>query len=121
LKIRGLDAEPENVAQVVTSQLVDANDAWELVHYRARVPIYYGDDQKAVFLVLDDLAGQRSRGSVSEMLEMLKAASKFDDRECLLNLLSLMERDHYLKRDDDGRYGFRFPLIRRWWKINRGL
>ena len=32
-----------------------------------------------------------------------------------------MERDHYLKRDEDGRYRFRFPLIQRWWKINRGL
>jgi hypothetical protein len=40
LKIRGLDATPENVAQVVASQMVDANDPWELLHYRERIPIY---------------------------------------------------------------------------------
>jgi hypothetical protein len=121
LRIRGLDAEPNHVAEVVASQLVDANDPWELLHYRVRIPIYYQDDQKAVFLILDDLAVKDGAASVSELLDMVKAASNFDDREGLLNLLSLMERDHYLKRDNDGRYGFRFPLIRRWWKINRGL
>ena len=121
LKIRGLDATPENIAKVVASQLVDANDPWELLHYRERIPIYYGEDQKAVFLILDMLAVQPGASSVTELLEMLKGASTFDDRERLLRLLSLMERDHYLKRDEDGRYHFRFPLIRRWWKINRGL
>lgn len=121
LKIRGLDATPANVAQVVASQLVDANDPWELLHYRERIPIYYRDDQKAVFLILDELAVRSDAASVSELLATLKGASTFDDRERLLRLLSLMERDHYLKRDNDGRHRFRFPLIRRWWKLNRGL
>lgn len=121
LKIRGLTATPENVARVVASQLVDANDPWELLHYRERIPIYYHDDQKVVFLILDQLASQPTSASVSDLLAMIKGASDFDNRERLLRILSLMERDHYLKRDEDGRYCFRFPLIRRWWKINRGL
>jgi len=73
-----------------------------------------------VLLILDDLAG-RQTSSVSELLAMLKGASTFDDRERLLRVLSLLERDHYLKRNEDGCFRFRFPLIRRWWKINRGL
>lgn len=121
LKIRGLEATPAHVSQVVASQLVDANDPWELLHYRERIPIYYGDDQKAVSLLLDQLAVQPGTASVNELLVMLKGASQFDDRERLLRLLSLMERDHYIKRAEDGRYQFRFPLIRRWWKLNRGL
>lgn len=121
LKIRGRDATPAAVAQVVASQMVDANDPWELLHYRERIRTYYGADQKAVSLLLDRLAVQPGTASVNELLAVLKGASQFDDRERLLRLLSLMERDHYLKRDDDGRYEFRFPLIRRWWKLNRGL
>jgi hypothetical protein len=121
LKIRGLDATAENVAKVVASQLVDANDPWELLHYRERIPLYYRDDQKAVLHILDQLASQQGSASVNELLAMLKGSSTFDDRERLLRVLSLMERDHYLKRDEDGRYQFRFPLIRRWWKINRSL
>lgn len=120
LKMRGFDANPDSVCEVVSSQLVDANDPWELLHYRERIPIYYGKDEKTVLLLLDELALSGTR-SVNELLRMLSAASEFDDRERLLRLLSLMERDHYLKRDREGSYHFRFPLIRRWWNINRGL
>ena len=121
LKIGDLSADSEQITQVVASQLVDANDPWELLHYRERIPIYYGEDQKAVRLILDAMAEERKTASVGELLATLKATSEFDDRDHLLRLLSLMERDHYLKRDQDGFYHFRFPLIRRWWKINRGL
>ena len=43
------------------------------------------------------------------------------DRDDLLRLLRLMDADHYLSRDTDGGYRFRFPLIGRWWKLDRGL
>jgi hypothetical protein len=120
LKFSGLDVTPENVSKVVASQLVDANDPWELLHYRERIPNYYRDDQKAVLLILDELA-LRETSTISELLAVLKGASTFDDRERLLHILSLLERDHYLKRNQAGCFLFRFPLIRRWWKINRGL
>ncbi len=121
LKIRGLAANPANVAQVVASQLVDANDPWELLHYRERIPNYYRDEEQPVLLVLDQLATQTQAASVNALLAGLKSTSTFDDRERLLHLLKLMERDHYLQRDDTGGYRFRFLLISRWWKINRGL
>jgi hypothetical protein len=121
LKIMEWDASPENVAKVVTSHLMDANDPWELLHYRERIATYYQHHQKEVSLILDELAAQNDQASVAELLAMLKGASQFDDRDRLLRLLNLMERDHYLKRDESGAYRFRFPLIRRWWKLNRGL
>lgn len=121
LKMQGWDASPESVAKVVTQHLLDANDPWQLIHYRERISTYYPNDQKAVTLVLDQLASQEEAAAVNVLLSMLKAAMPFDDRDSLIRLLSLMERDHYLKRDEAGHYHFRFPLIRRWWKMNRGL
>lgn len=121
LKIRGLTANPERIREVVASQLVDDNDPWELLHYRTRIPTYYGQDESAVLGILDELAVSGQPASVNDLLAMLKNSSSFDDRERLLRLLSLMVRDHYLSRDTDGRYGFAFPLIRRWWKSHRGL
>jgi hypothetical protein len=121
LKVQDLDATAANVVKIVASHLVDPNDPWQLIHYRERIRTYYPDDQKTVSLILDHLAVEEGAFSVSELLTALKAASQFDDRERLVRLLSLMERDHYLKRDEEGRYHFRFPLIRRWWKLNRGL
>jgi hypothetical protein len=32
-----------------------------------------------------------------------------------------MSQDHYLSRAENGKYQFRFPMIRRWWKIDRDL
>lgn len=121
LKLLEWDANPENVAKVVSSHLIDANDPWQLIHYRERLSTYYPTDEKAVALILDELAAEKDKATVAELLAMLKGASQFDNREQLLRLLTLMERDHYLKRDEAGAYHFRFPLIRRWWKLNRGL
>lgn len=121
LKVGGLEASPENAARVVASHLVDANDPWQLLHYRERISTYYPNDKGAVCLILDHLAVNEGSISVGALLAMLKGSSAFDDRERLLRIISLMERDHYLKREEDGRLQFRFPLIRRWWKLNRGL
>ena len=121
LKINGLGASPQSVAEIVRQQLVEANDPWELRHYRERIPTYYGKSHKAVLLILDELAVLPAAGSVNDLHAKIKGMDTFDDKEQLMHLLSLMERDHYLKRDTDGRYRFRFPLIRRWWTLNRGL
>lgn len=121
LRIRGLAAQAAQVVDVVNSQLVDANDPWELCHYRERIPVYYGADQKSVLHLLDELALSDAAISLSDLLTRLKNLGEIDDRERLLKLLTLLQRDHYLNRDAKGCYSFRFPLIQRWWKINRGL
>lgn len=121
LRVKDLPVDPDTIARVVTTQLVDSGDPWELRHYRDRIRTYYGTGSKAAIAILDELAANREKASVTELLAMLKASSQFDDREQLLQLLYLMDRDHYLQRYGDGCYGFRFPLIRRWWKIDRGL
>ena len=42
------------------------------------------------------------------------------DEEPLRAVLSLLERDHYLRRDSAaGSFRFRFPLIQRWWRVQR--
>lgn len=121
LKIRGWRADPKHIGRVVSDQLVDANDPWELLHYRERIPIYYGPEAPVVTFLLDELAASGKSASVNDLLAKLKSATSFDDRDRLLQIISLMERDHYLKRDTRGNCLFHFPLIRRWWKINRGL
>lgn len=121
LKMQSVEATPAGVGQIVSRQLVDANDPWELLHYRERIPRYYGPDGNIVFIILDELAGKKGAATVNHLFKTIKGASTFDDRERLLRLLALLERDHYLQRDTEGKYAFRFPLIRRWWKINRGL
>ncbi len=121
-------AEPDRIEEVVAEQLVDANDPWELGHYRDRIPDYYRDDAALVVTILDELSQSDGPPAANELLNQLKAhpnpagsIEPFDDRDRLLRVLRLMERDHYLKRTPENEYGFRFPLIGRWWKLDRGL
>ena len=122
LKIQSTTAEPDHVRQIVAAQLVDENDPWELGHYRERIPIYYGDVAAPLVLrILDELALAEAPMPVSDLITLLKQSDSFGDRNGLLELLKLLAKDHYLIRDVDGSYQFRFPLVQRWWKLDRGL
>ncbi len=119
-----LPAEPEAIRSLVQRHLVNANDPWDLGHYRTRIPAYYkkGTNAQLVGLILDVLATAKKPRTVSQLQSAIKGmAAGFDDRDELVRVLRLMERDHYILRDTDGRIQFRFPLIRRWWRLDRGL
>ncbi len=123
LKIQSKAASAESVKELVQDQLVAAGDPWELAHYRTRIPDYYKleGDSEIVTIVLDYLADGTER-NVGDLLNDIASQTKVDcSRERLLPLLRLMERDHYLRRSRENVYGFRFPLVRRWWKLDRGL
>lgn len=122
LKMKGEKATSENVCEIVAEHLVHEEDPWELDHYRTRIPEYYGKKNEEVVLqILDEMAVNPSPITLSDLLEHTQKIMNFDDREAMRDLLRLMERDHYLKRNPEGCYAFRFPLIKRWWKISRGL
>lgn len=121
LKTRRSQANVESVEAMVSVQLTDANDPWELMHYRERIPTYYGGEAKSVLAILDSIAAAAGPLTVGELHLAVKGVMRFGDREKLLGLVTGLERDHYLARDPDGRVGFRFSLIRRWWKPNRGV
>lgn len=121
LKVSGRRADPGPIAEAVIEQMTSANDPWELAHYRTRIKSFYPGEEKIVLAVLDFLAPAAESQPVAAILNAVKAQATFDDRERLLELLKLMQRDHYLARTTDGRFAFRFPLIARWWKLDRGL
>ena len=127
LRIEQSTATNADIESFVARQLVDAADPWQLAHFRNRLPSYYpdGDDAKNVERVLDVLALTTKPAdpiSVDDILARLSTrGSSVKDRDDLLRLLRLMDADHYLSRDTEGGYRFRFPLIRRWWRLDRGL
>ncbi len=124
LKQKECSATPDAIEDVVTGLLVDAGDPLELSHFRTRIDVYYHEpkDAELVRLILDCLAPDTTPISVNHLLSQINARSgEHDDRERLLKILRLMERDHYLSRTTKGEYQFRFSLIRRWWRLDRGL
>ncbi len=124
LRKGGLAAEPDPIRELVARHLVDPNDPWDLGHYRTRIPAYYTKEKNAelVGLILDALAIAQESMTVPQLKSAVNSwSAEFQDHTELVHVLRLMERDHYLRRDPDGRIGFRFPLIRRWWTLDRGL
>ena len=127
LRLEQLPASDANIKDFVARHLVDASDPWQLSHYRNRLSAYYPNDSdaKIVASILDVLAFTNDPADSLSADEILARATSrggiVTERDDLLRLLRLMDADHYLSRDTDGSYRFRFPLIRRWWKLDRGL
>ena len=121
LKRDNVSAESRQVKEHITRQLVA--DSWNLAYYRDRIAIYYEEnDAPLVNIILDTLARGDEAQNIPTLLKAVNTLSDaYDDRDNLLRVLRLMERDHYLTRNPDNTYRFKFPLIRRWWELDRGL
>jgi hypothetical protein len=122
LKRSGGSATIDVANKAVAALLTEAQDPWELRHFRTRINQYYGEARRtAVLTILDFLAVAENPLPISELLNSLKSQLGAVDRESMLQLLTLLQRDHYTARNEEGAYFFRFPLIKRWWRIDRGL
>lgn len=125
LKVEQLTATNDSIKGFIGKRLVDATDPWALAHYRTRLSTYYPDNDDAVnvAIVLDVMALPPADALTVDVIfeRATTRGATLDDRNDLLQLLRVMDADHYLSRDNEGRYRFRFPMIRRWWKIDRGL
>ena len=134
MKDRGDMADSKLAEQIVAEALVDDQDRWHLQHFRDRLKQYYGEDRLPVVLaLLDELAVAEEPVTFDRLSSSLATALNPDtnpavgrilggDRELLLQILTLLQRDHYIRREaTDGTYGWRFPLIQRWWRIHRSL
>lgn len=123
---------PQAVESEIKKCLTDDADPWEMSHFRDRLKIYYRgtiqDANGAVIetasvakLLLNNLAAVAHPQSIEQCNADLKSKIPIENRDLVIELLSSLAQDHYLERDQDGKYAFRFPLVRRWWVIAEGL
>lgn len=126
--IPGGTATPEIVARKIRAALTDPNDPWDMRHFRTRLKTYYGKWEKAAGAVLDTLAASDTPLPLSALHDAVRASNQApaevdQDSHATLNLLRNLMRDHYLTQEDgaERRYLILFPLIRRWWRIERGM
>jgi hypothetical protein len=109
------------IDRTVATEIAHPDNDWDFAHYRDRVPIYYGTNAKVVLAILDTIAAANEPLALDDIRRGVSARLPFDDRDQLLELLKLLAQDHYLARDGNGKYAFRFSLIRRWWRFDRSL
>lgn len=101
-------------------------------HFRDRLPIYYPGDvtdtggnpiqrSKLAKRLLNHLALSNSPQSIDDCFNALKVREQIHQRDIVTSLLELLAKDHYLDRDSNWKYVFRFPLVKRWWIGAEGL
>lgn len=110
------------VDEIVSEYLVDDNDAWELRHFRTRIDTYYTPEERPFALnLLDILTGTDTALSFEALFNYLKAKLVTEDQEMARQVLTLLQLDHYVTKTIAGEYQFRFAIIQRWWRLERGL
>jgi hypothetical protein len=113
--------DPDFIAATLRKEIMNADNDWDLAHYRTRIPIYYGQDEKLALLLLDALAASATPLAFEALRRELSAQTDTAEPERLRGLLKRLQQDHYLDRDAEGLYAFRFSLIRLWWRYERIL
>jgi hypothetical protein len=119
---RGFTANKATVGEIVDSCLTDSQDPWHLRYYRERIDIYYEPDERRFGLnLLDVLSVSDQARLFDELFNLLKARLVTEDRETAHHVLTLLQRDHYIGQQKSGAFGFRSQLIKRWWRLHRGI
>ena len=113
----------QDVSAAVDKLVYDPHDPANLNYYVSRLSSYYADDERSLALiVLDAMAGQPSPISVSELLNLCKHQSPSLADQQLREVLAVLAEDHYIeaRKGTDGiMYGFRWQLVKKWWKETR--
>ncbi len=119
---RGSVTNETTVSEIVDACLRDPQDAWNLRYYRDRINTYYAPDERPFALNLLDILSTTDRPlSFDDVFNLLKSRIETEDSEMARDVLTMLQRDHYLVQQANGAFCFRFPLIQRCWKFHRGL
>jgi hypothetical protein len=122
IKNFGGKISPGIVERTVSICLTDSNDRWHMSYYRERLDTYYEVEEKKLALgILDVLCASNGTLSFLELFNLVKSQIVTEDSEAVHNVLMKLRRDHYVVQDNIGKFGFRFPLIQRSWRLQRGL
>jgi hypothetical protein len=115
---------PISVASVqkhLDSLVCNPNDPAHFRYYRERLDVYYAPEEKGIALAaLDALAIFDQPQVFGDLLNLVRHKFPEATSESVRDTLSLLAKDHYISRPDDARgYGFRYPIVRQWWKSER--
>jgi hypothetical protein len=117
----GRRGDASTVCEIVDNAMTDPTDPWQLNYYHERIKTYYsGKEVELALALLDVLAGEDQALSFPDLFNRLKSQMVTEDKEAAREVLTLLQRDHYVTLKGEGRFRFRFPIIQRCWRMQRG-
>jgi hypothetical protein len=119
LSLLGRAPMAADVEAVVTKLLSDDDDVANFGYYVERISTHYDAPEVARALAVLDAIARADGGITLETLTNLVRHSndQWTDEDVKATCVDL-RRDHYLSLSG-GLYGFRWPLLKRWWRENR--
>jgi hypothetical protein len=111
-----------SVEQHLDSLICNPNDPAHFRYYRERLHVYYEPQEEAIALAaLDALAAADQPQSFGDLLNLVRHKFPEAAPELVRDTLSLLSKDHYISRQTGARrFDFRYSIVRRWWKSERG-
>ena len=98
----------------------DPNDPAHFSYNVERLNTYYSpDDTQTALHTLDALCVTEDPLSFSQLSNLVRYKNVDLVDETFRQVLTVLTKDHYLQRDDQGRYSFRYMLIQQWWRYAR--
>jgi hypothetical protein len=122
IKNLGGQTSDDIVERVVSTCLTEPSDRWHMSYYRDRLDTYYDVNEKQFALhILDSLCTSKDPINFLALFDLVKSQIVTEDIEAVRSVLTKLRRDHYVAQNNNGNYAFRFPLIQRSWRLQRGL
>jgi uncharacterized protein len=106
---------------IVNNGISSSDNPWDLQHYEERTLAYYGKQRAPCLAILDLVASSELAISINDAIKRAKAAFPDIEQQQWVELVRLLERDHYFNRSTDGALHFKFGVVRRWWLWHRNL
>lgn len=104
--------------------LRDPQDTLHLRYYRERISTYYTEAARPLAFALLDVVAQENRAlGFAEIYNrmVIKPNLSSAGEEAVRDVLTLLQLDHYIERNEEGNYLFRSSFIQQYWRFERGL
>jgi hypothetical protein len=119
---RGQQIDSSAVRELVRECLVAPHDPWKLRHFVDRIQWYYPTvEVPTVHAILDFVAAAAGPVRHAAIVSGLNSAGFDPDAVQLRELLNRLQMDHYVRMDHSGAFEFTFSLVKRSWRLQRGI
>jgi hypothetical protein len=111
-------ADIARVDKAVKDIVQDLSGNGHFDHFKERIEVYYGQTHRQIaqhlmsHLCLGTTPQTRAQLRQAVLLQMTVPQNEVDE------VIKDLTKDFYLSLDDEGRYHFRYTLLRRWWAIH---
>jgi hypothetical protein len=121
LRTRGQRVTSDAITDERDRMIQDPNDPAHFSYYEERLTTYYSPfDVRLSLSILDILSPEKRPMTFTALANLIRYKIETAEDEQIRQVLKVLVRDHYLYRDSEGAYDFRYTLIKRWWSYSRG-